>query len=65
MESKPTNEAIAKASGLDERVVGGYRCGEERRPDGRWLIFFGREIIKIDGAQALLSDDLTFLMPEQ
>ncbi|TVT79775.1 hypothetical protein [Pseudomonas sp. H3(2019)] len=44
MSSKPTNDEIAKLAKITADEVGAYKCHEEHRSDGSWLIVFGVEI---------------------
>lgn len=43
MTSKPTLEEIAVVAKMTVNEVGTYKCSEEQRNDGSWLIGFGVE----------------------
>ncbi|TPG76342.1 hypothetical protein EAH78_18445 [Pseudomonas arsenicoxydans] len=64
MYSRPTYKEIAEVAGLTEDEVGTYFVSCLQRPDGTWLIFFGREALKgLRGKLGKLSEDLTLAIP--
>jgi hypothetical protein len=64
MPGRPTYKEIAELAGLTEDEVGTYFVSCLQRPDGSWLIFFGREALKgLSGKLGKLSEDLTLSIP--
>jgi hypothetical protein len=64
MPSRPTYKEIADVAGLTEDEVATYFVSCLQRPDGSWLIFFGREALKgLSGKLEKLSTDLTLVIP--